>query len=150
MVQIFEVASRTPELVSSLLAVWEGSVRATHLFLSESEIEKIKEYVPQALSGVKHLVIATNELKQPVAFTGVANESLEILFVSPDERGRGIGKKLINYGIENYGVKELAVNEQNQQARGFYEHMGLKVYKRTDLDEQGDPYPLLYMKLLND
>lgn len=148
--QIFEVASRTPELVSSLLAVWEGSVRATHLFLSESEIEKIKEYVPQALSGVKHLVIATNELKQPVAFTGVANESLEILFVSPDERGRGIGKKLINYGIENYGVKELAVNEQNQQARGFYEHMGLKVYKRTDLDEQGDPYPLLYMKLLND
>ena len=148
--QLFEVASRTPELVSSLLAVWEGSVRATHLFLSESEIEKIKEYVPQALSGVKHLVIATNELKQPVAFTGVANESLEILFVSPDERGRGIGKKLINYGIENYGVKELAVNEQNQQARGFYEHMGLKVYKRTDLDEQGDPYPLLYMKLLND
>lgn len=148
--QIFEVASRTPELVSSLLAVWEGSVRATHLFLSESEIEKIKEYVPQALSGVKHLVIATNELKQPVAFTGVANESLEILFVSPDERGRGIGKKLINYGIENYGVKELAVNEQNPQARGFYEHMGFKVYKRTDLDEQGDPYPLLYMKLLND
>ena len=150
MVQIFEVASRTPELVSSLLAVWEGSVRATHLFLSESEIEKIKEYVPQALSGVKHLVIATNELKQPVALTGVANESLEILFVSPDERGRGIGKKLINYGIENYGVKELAVNEQNPQARGFYEHMGFKVYKRTDLDEQGDPYPLLYMKLLND
>lgn len=148
--QIFEVASRTPELVSSLLAVWEGSVRATHLFLSESEIEKIKEYVPQALSGVKHLVIATNELKQPVALTGVANESLEILFVSPDERGRGIGKKLINYGIENYGVKELAVNEQNPQARGFYEHMGFKVYKRTDLDEQGDPYPLLYMKLLND
>ena len=148
--QIFEVASRTPELVSSLLAVWEGSVRATHLFLSESEIEKIKEYVPQALSGVKHLVIATNELKQPVAFTGVANESLEILFVSPDERGRGIGKKLINYGIENYGVKELAVNEQNQQARGFYEHMGLKVYKRTDLDEQGDSYPLLYMKWRND
>ena len=148
--QIFEVASRTPELVSSLLAVWEGSVRATHLFLSESEIEKIKEYVPQALSGVKHLVIATNELKQPVAFTGVANESLEILFVSPDERGRGIGKKLINYGIDNYGVKELAVNEQNPQARGFYEHMGFKVYKHTDLDEQGDPYPLLYMKLLND
>lgn len=136
--------------MSSLLAVREGSVRATNLFLSESEIEKIKEYVPQALSGVKHLVIATNELKQPVAFMGVANESLEMLFVSPDERGRGIGKKLINYGIENYGVKELAVNEQNPQARGFYEHMGFKVYKRTDLDEQVDPYPLLYMKLLND
>lgn len=125
------------------------SSRYSSIFVRERD-RKIKEYVPQALSGVKHLVIATNELKQPVAFMGVANESLEMLFVSPDERGRGIGKKLINYGIENYGVKELAVNEQNPQARGFYEHMGFKVYKRTDLDEQGGPYPLLYMKLLND
>ena len=125
------------------------SSRYSSIFVRERD-RKIKEYVPQALSGVKHLAIATNELKQPVAFMGVANESLEMLFVSPDERGRGIGKKLINYGIENYGVKELAVNEQNPQARGFYEHMGFKVYKRTDLDEQGGPYSLLYMKLLND
>lgn len=125
------------------------SSRYSSIFVRERD-RKNKEYAPQALSGVKHLVIATNELKQPVAFMGVANESLETLFVSPDERGRGIGKKLINYGIENYGVKELAVNAQNPQARGFYEHMGFKVYKRTDLDEQGDPYPLLCMKLLND
>lgn len=32
-------------------------------------------------------------------------------------------------------------------AKGFYEYMGVEVYKRTDLDEQGNPYPLLYMKL---
>ena len=24
--------------------------------------------------------------------------------------------------------------------------MGFEVYKRTELDEQGNPYPLLYMK----
>lgn len=30
-----------------LLRVWESAVRATHLFLSEKEIEKIKRYVPQ-------------------------------------------------------------------------------------------------------
>ena len=32
------------------------SERATHLFLSGEEIKKIKEYVPQALQGVAHLV----------------------------------------------------------------------------------------------
>ena len=26
-------------------------------------------------------------------------------------------------------------------------HIGFQVYKRTDLDEQGNPYPLLYMSL---
>ena len=58
---------------------------------------------------------------------------------------RGWGKQLIRYGIENYGVERLAVNEQNPQAKGFYEHMGFQVYKRTETDEQGNPYPLLYM-----
>lgn len=32
------------------------------------------------------------------------------------------------------------------QAVGFYEHMGFKTYKRTDTDEEGRPYPLLYMR----
>ena len=50
-------------------------------------------------------------------------------------------------GNEKYGVKQLTVNEQNPQAIGFYEHLGFKVYKRTDNDEQGNPYPLLYMRL---
>ena len=48
--------------------------------------------------------------------------------------------------MENYAVERLTVNEQNPQARGFYEHMGFHVYKRTELDEQGNPYPLLYMR----
>ena len=86
---MIEVKSRTPELIEALLKVWEESVRATHKFLSEPEIEKIKAY----------------------------------------------------------GVTSLTVNEQNPQARGFYEHMGFEVYKRIEADEQGGPYPLLYMSL---
>ena len=51
--KIIEVKNRTSELISCLLDVWEGSVRATHLFLSDREIRNIKEYVPQALKGVR-------------------------------------------------------------------------------------------------
>ena len=47
---------------------------------------------------------------------------------------------------ERYGVRELTVNEQNPQAVGFYQHMGFETYRRTGRDEQGGPYPLLYMK----
>ena len=130
-------------MIERLLVVWESSVSATHLFLSDSEIKNIKEYVPQALNGIAHLVIAEDETDCPVAFMGMEDGTLEMLFISPEE----IGKRLIQYGIENYGVKRLAVNEQNPQAKGFYEHMGFQVYKRTDLDEQGNPYPLLYMRL---
>lgn len=144
--KIVEVKERTPDLIKGLLEVWENSVRATHMFLSDSEIQSIKKYVPQALNEVLHLLIAEDESGRAVAFMGVEAGSLEMLFIAPEERGRGLGKRLIQYGIKNYSVEKLTVNEQNPQAKGFYEHMGFQVYKRTDLDEQGNPYPLLYMR----
>ena len=70
-----------------------------------------------------------------------------MLFISPLCRGKGIGKSLVKFGVENYNVNEVTVNQQNPQAVGFYEHLGFKTYKRTELDEEGNPYPLLYMKL---
>ncbi len=144
--KIYEVQVRTPQLLECLLEVWEASVRATHLFLSDAEVMQIREYVPQALCGVEHLIVAEGESGLAAAFMGTENDRLEMLFLSPAERGRGLGKKLIQYGIENYGIQEVTVNEQNPKAVGFYEHMGFETYKRTDCDEEGNPYPLLYMK----
>ena len=144
---ILEVEERNSDLISKLIAVWEASVRATHLFLSDSEILSIKEYVPQALKSVDKLIIAENDEEKPIAFMGIENKTLEMLFITPSERGHGLGKLLLQYGISNYKVNRLTVNEQNPQAKGFYEHMGFHVYKRTDYDEQGNPYPLLYMRL---
>ncbi len=144
--KISEVTERTPLLTQQLLDVWERSVRATHLFLSDKEIQNIKAYVPQALQGVAHLVIAQDGDGRPAAFMGVNERMLEMLFVAPRERGKGVGKALLQYGMEQFGVSRLAVNEQNSQAKGFYEHMGFQVYRRTELDEQGNPYPLLYME----
>ncbi len=49
-IKIYEVKERTELLMEQFLKVWEESVRATHQFLSEKEIEKIKEYVPTGIS----------------------------------------------------------------------------------------------------
>ena len=57
--------------------------------------------------------------------------------------------QMIEYAIKHFSINELTVNEQNPQAKEFYEHLGFKVYKRSEIDEQGNPYPILYMKLLN-
>ena len=143
---IYEVHDRTPSLIRQLLVIWEASVRATHLFLSDAEVRKIRKYVPQALAGVSHLVIAERKTGCPGAFMGVEGQRLEMLFLAPEERGAGLGRQLLDYGLRRYGIQEVTVNEQNPQAVGFYEHMGFAAYKRTDHDEAGDPYPLLYMK----
>ena len=140
-------SNRTQNLVEQLLKIWESSVRATHLFLSEKEIINIKNYVPQALHDVAILIIATNAQGVPIAFMGIENHKLEMLFVDASERGKGIGTELLQYGIEKYSVNELRVNEQNPMAKAFYEKNGFQVYDRAVQDEQGQPYPILFMRL---
>lgn len=146
MASLSTVFDRTPELIERLVAVWERSVRATHEFLSEEEIAEIKPFVPQAVTGVETLVVAERD-DEPVGFMGVQDGRLEMLFLDPEARGRGLGRRLLEHGISHLDVTELTVNEQNPQAVGFYEHLGFKTYRRTELDEEGRPYPLLYMRL---
>ena len=81
--KIYETGERSAPLVQDLLEVREKSVRATHLFLSEEEVKKIKPYVPQAVMGVAHLLVAEDETGTPVAFMGVEDGSLEMLFIAP-------------------------------------------------------------------
>ena len=144
--KIYEIQERDPQIVAELLKVWEASVWETHLFFSEEEVNKIKTYVPQALSGVEHLIVAREESGETAGVMGVEKKRLEMLFLSPEVRGKGLARQLLQYGTANYDVQELTVNEQNPGAVGFYRHLGFETYKRTDHDEEGNPYPLLYMK----
>lgn len=143
--KIISLTERIEKDIARLTDVWRASVVATHTFLSADEIAQIEPFVPMALQNVHHLVAVTDDNDLFIAFMGIENKRLEMLFVAPQYIGRGIGRKLIEYGIEQYQINEVTVNEQNPNAIGFYEHLGFKTYKRTDFDEQGRPFPLLYM-----
>lgn len=142
-----EVQDGDPQLVARLVDVWEDSVRATHAFLTDAEVRRIRGYVPQAIACVQSLVVAEDDAVAPVAFMGVGGGRLEMLFLAPGVRGRGLGRQLVELGVRDYGVREVTVNEQNAQAVGFYLHLGFQTYRRTERDEEGGPYPLLYMRL---
>ena len=58
----------------------------------------------------------------------------------------GLGKKLIQEAMSLYPITDVVVNEQNQQAIGFYEHMGFEVYDRSAIDEHGGTFPILFMR----
>ena len=141
------VKNRSAELIAQLAELWEASVRATHHFLTEGDICEIRSFVPMAISNVCHLVIATDTHHKPVAFMGIENGMLEMLFVSPSHIGVGIGRIIVQYSIDYFDIKEVTVNKQNLSAVVFYEHIGFKPYKRTDCDGQGRPFPLIYMRL---
>lgn len=144
--ELVEVTQLDEALTAQLLAVWESAVTVTHRFLTAAEMAAIKKYVSTALRQVAHLVVSVDETRQPLAFMGIEKQKLEMLFVRAEARGRGIGKQLLAYGIAQYAVQEVTVNEENPQAIGFYQHMGFQTIRRSAVDEQGNAYPILYMK----
>ena len=141
-----EVTERPMALVAALADVWERSVRATHGFLLPGEVERLRAVVPDALEGVPRLLVA-EAAGTPVGFLGADGDFVEMLFVDPGWRGRGVGRVLMSRATEALGAREVSVNEQNPQAVGFYEHLGFSAYRRTPVDDDGRPYPLLYMRL---
>ncbi len=145
--ELREVENRSDTLIQELTDVWEASVRATHHFLREEEIVRLRNFVPLALATVPHLVIATDAKGKAVAFMGIDGQKIEMLFVSPAERGHGLGRRLVEYGFSALGVTAVDVNEENPQAHGFYEHMGFHVVSRSECDGQGAPHPILHMSV---
>ena len=144
-ISIAEAAERPGTLVQQLTEVWERSVRATHAFLSEDDIVRLRGMVPQAFAEVPRLLVACRA-GRAIGFAGVDGAFLDMLFLDAAARGMGAGRLLLERATELYGVTELSVNEQNPHAVGFYEYMGFSTYRRTETDEQGDPFPLLYMR----
>lgn len=94
-ISIFEAKNRTNLLISKILEVWEDSVKATHLFLSNKEINNIKSYVPRALVEVSHLIVVQNENNRPIGFMKIEDRKFEILFIKNDARGKDLEKELL-------------------------------------------------------
>ena len=129
-----------------LIEVWESSVRATHDFLPEEEINYLKplilnEYFKQVLI---HKYVLNGQI---VGFIGTSSDTIEMLFIDPNYIGQGIGRILTDFAVKDLNVKRVDVNEQNVQAMKFYEKLGFKVIGRSELDGQAKPYPILHLSL---
>lgn len=131
----------------ALIEIWEASVRATHHFLTEGDIQELKPMILEQYFDAVDLRCAKSNNGEILGFCGVHDGNIEMLFIAPEMRGKGVGALLTAYAVERQGASKVDVNEQNQQALGFYQHIGFRVRGRSPLDGQGKPYPLLHMSL---
>ena len=118
---------RDTALVSALVAVWERSVRATHTFLTDDEINRIKQYVPQAIAEVPELAVmrpdSDSSEQTPLAFMGVADGRLEMLFVDPDHREHGVGKQLLDSRESFQTFPEYAILARATNSSTVHSHV---------------------------
>ncbi|CAH6839554.1 GNAT family N-acetyltransferase [Vibrio chagasii] len=136
-----------PEDYAEMLKVWENSVRATHDFITEEDIEFFKPIIMEHAFPAVSLKCVKNESGSIVGFVGVHDAKVEMLFVLNEVRGQGVGTVLLQHAIKQLAATKVDVNEQNPQAVGFYQHMGFKIESRSPLDDMGNPFPILHMML---
>lgn len=141
------IKSLTKHDYERVMEVWEGTVRATHHFLKEKDILVYKELIFNKYLDLVDLYGFTDESGVLYGFIGISGDALQMLFVDAKMRGKGIGKKLMDYALQEKRVRTVDVNEQNEQALGFYKHVGFVITGRSERDDAGKPYPILSMKL---
>lgn len=71
-----------------------------------------------------------------------------MLFLDPKYIGKGYGKSLMDFAVLNQNANLVDVNEQNTNAKKFYQKYGFEIYERTEKDNLGKDYPILKMKLV--
>ncbi|MGI6242902.1 MAG: GNAT family N-acetyltransferase [Prevotella sp.] len=147
--QIEKLEILTDKLLDELLSVWEKSVRSSHHFLKEEDVAYYKYRVRNQYFQAVELYVIRNGKGRIAALMGLSDDTLEMLFVLPEEQGQGYGKALVKYAIKECKVYKVDVNEDNKQAYRFYLRRGYQVIGRDELDPCGKPFPILHLQHLS-
>jgi putative acetyltransferase len=142
----YQIIRYSDEFKEKIIDLWEKSVIASHDFLTPEDFLSIKIIVEKIDFNLFEVfcLILNDEL---IGFLGVESQKIEMLFLLPNYFGKGYGKILIDFAIQNLGAFKVDVNEQNHNAVKFYKKCGFQTFERSELDDQGNNYPLLRMKI---
>jgi putative acetyltransferase len=134
-----------PDEYDRAAELWEASVRATHDFVTEADLDLFRPLVRASFGEIAQLAGLRADDGLLIGFIGVEDGNVEMLFLDPASRGRGGGSLLLEHAFASFAATKVDVNEQNPQAIGFYEHHGFRVVSRSEFDTTGKPYPILHM-----
>ena len=145
---MFKLDTPQPSDYPTLLHIWESSVKATHHFLKPEDVAFFKATIQEnKLFDLVRLTIARDENNEIRGFLGVSGDAIEMIFLEPGTIGKGVGKQLLRYAIDELKITKVDVNEQNETALKFYQHFGFHITSRSELDGTGKPYPILHLQL---
>ncbi|MBC5620931.1 MULTISPECIES: GNAT family N-acetyltransferase [Butyricimonas] len=137
------------EMFERMLEIFEASVRATHDFYTEEDIERHLSMVRNSLSCPCHYFCIDKENGNIVGFVSLIGRYIDMLYVHPDYFSMGYGRELLDIALNEFRADTLCVLEQNTRALEMYKRRGFVVERRMEAGEEDEPCPVLYMRMEN-
>ena len=137
-------------MLPAMLKIWEDSVRASHFFLTDSDIVEIKEEAKGAFEFLQNILVA--KVGEDFAgFIGVSEKTIEMLFANPKFFNLGLGKRLILEATNRFFDKQNEIlvdcNEQNERGLEFYKKLGFKQVSRSEKDPSGRDFAIIHFSI---
>lgn len=128
----------------ALTEIWEDAVKATHGFLSPEDFGFFRSKLPIYFDSLDLFVFEYTG-GGIAGFAGIGGGTLEMLFVR--DRGRGVGRVLLDFAVKERFVTKTSVNAQNAAAVAFYTGYGFRETERSPVDSEGKHYPVINMEI---
>ncbi|WP_288318901.1 GNAT family N-acetyltransferase [Xylanibacter caecicola] len=130
-----------------LVVIWEAAVRDSHDFLSEDDIAFFRREIPEKYLPALDVYAMQGAGGRLLGFMSLSDGMTEMLFIDPRHKGKGYGRRLLDFAVMERGIRRVDVNEQNPAALAFYRSRGFEVTGRDATDPSGRPFPILHMEL---
>jgi putative acetyltransferase len=128
-----------------LLHIWEECVATVSDIFTVHQLDQIRTLYFQH-HYFEHLQLYHIEIDSVIAGSvGLANDKIELLFVTPQFRHQGVASKLLQHALD-MGAHYTDVYENNQYGLEFYLKRGFEKIARSEVDSEGNPYPILHLK----
>lgn len=113
--------------IDKIMEIWLNSNIEAHNFIDKSYWKKNFEMVKNALPQAEIYIYEENN--NIMGFVGLVENYIAGIFVEKNFRGKGIGKKLLDYAKSIKNNLTLNVYEKNIDAVKFYKREGFTVEK---------------------
>lgn len=114
--------------IDQVLSIWlDASIEAHHFIEKEFWESKVIDMREIYLPASEIFVFEEDEIIK--GFVALCGETLAAIFVSPNEQGKGIGKKLVHKSKEVRKNLDLKVYKENRDSIEFYKKCGFKMIK---------------------
>lgn len=132
--------SSFPNVRIAMQYATDRTTSGRRMTMTDETLEKYREMRDDIVLEFDEVIARLDELKAAGKFKTVTYKQLFA-------RKMTLSAMLLDFAIRELGITHVDVNEQNTQARSFYEHKGFEVIGRSETDEQGEPFPILHMRL---